>query len=114
MERRRLLALAAVGLGGGAAAGMRIIGGTEAEAAVSSFDEVYKGRRIQGPSGVAAAGVHAAHQTVLIDGRPLRLMHHGGGIVSVVAAFEPRDDLRAVARLAVDRLGGAPLARTER
>jgi hypothetical protein len=111
MERRHLLALTAVGLAGGTAVGMRTVAGTRAEAAVSSFDEIYKGRRIQGPSGIAATGVHAAHQTVLIDGRPLRLMHHAGGVVSVVAAFEPRDDLREVARLAVDRLGGVPLAR---
>jgi hypothetical protein len=75
------------------------------------FDEVYKGRRIQG--GPASGGGHAHHgggYAVLVDGVELHVMRNADGSwISVVSHYDPVPTPRAVARAAVDELQGAAL-----
>ncbi|MFJ7071929.1 tyrosinase cofactor [Streptomyces sp. NPDC098781] len=77
----------------------------------SSFDEVYKGRRIQGRP--ASGGGHEHHgggYAVFVDGVELHVMRNADGSwISVVSHYEPVPDPRAVARAAVDELQGAAL-----
>ncbi|GGW40967.1 hypothetical protein GCM10010503_16390 [Streptomyces lucensis JCM 4490] len=80
--------------------------------APQSFDEVYKGRRIQGrPAG--AGGHHAEHgggYAVFVDGVQLHMMRNADGSwISVVSHYDPVATPRAAARAAVDELQGAPL-----
>jgi len=86
------------------------------QAAPGSFDEVYRGRRIQG--GPADGGGHGGHDgghhgggyTVRIDGDELHVMRNADGTwISVVNHYEPRSTLRALARAAVIDLQGADL-----
>jgi hypothetical protein len=77
-----------------------------------SFDEVYKGRRIQGrPS--ASGGHHHEHgagYAVFVDGVELHVMRNADGSwISVVSHYDPVPTPRAAARAAVDELQGAPL-----
>ncbi|MEU6508201.1 MULTISPECIES: tyrosinase cofactor [unclassified Streptomyces] len=77
-----------------------------------NFDEVYKGRRIQGrPMG--GGGHHHEHGggfEVLIDGVQLHLMRNADGTwISVVSHYAPVATPRAAARAAVDELQGAQL-----
>ncbi|WBO68184.1 apotyrosinase chaperone MelC1 [Streptomyces camelliae] len=77
-----------------------------------TFDEVYKGRRIQGrPMG--GGGHHHEHGggfEVLIDGVQLHLMRNADGTwISIVSHYDPVATPRAAARAAVDELQGAPL-----
>ncbi|MFF3912328.1 tyrosinase cofactor [Streptomyces sp. NPDC001852] len=79
-----------------------------------SFDEVYKGRRIQGrPMTTAPGGHHHEHggdYQVLIDGVPLHVMRNADGSwISIVSHYDPVSTPRAAARAAVDELQGAPL-----
>ncbi|MGR8006940.1 apotyrosinase chaperone MelC1 [Streptomyces hypolithicus] len=88
-------------------------------AAPGSFDEVYKGRRIQGePSRGAPRGGHEGHHgahhgggyTVRIDGDELHVMSNADGTwISVVNHYEPQATPRALARAAVLDLQGAVL-----
>jgi hypothetical protein len=72
------------------------------------FDEVYRGRRIQGSTG--ADGVTPV---ILVDGRPLRLMRRVDGTwISVANHFQPFATPLATARGAVDAIGPAQLAET--
>ncbi|MER5294743.1 tyrosinase cofactor [Streptomyces pharetrae] len=114
LSRRRAL---------GAAAALAAAVGTQAVAAPAataaghrpgapgSFDEVYKGRRIQGRP--AAGGHHQHHgggYAVLIDGVELHVMQNADGSwISVVSHYDPVPTPRAAARAAVDELQGARL-----
>ncbi|WP_206302780.1 tyrosinase family oxidase copper chaperone [Streptomyces sp. WAC 01529] len=71
-----------------------------------SFDEMYRGRRIQGES-VASRDPHApGGWSVTVDGRPLGLMRRAdGGYLSTVDHFQSYATPLAAARAAVDELG---------
>ncbi|MER6675236.1 tyrosinase cofactor [Streptomyces sp. NPDC000983] len=82
------------------------------------FDEVYKGRRIQGRS--RPGGGHGDHggghhdhgggYAVLVDGVELHVMRNADGSwISVVSHYDPVATPRAAARAAVDELQGAAL-----
>lgn len=71
-----------------------------------SFDEVYKGRRIQGRS----TGGHHGGYRVTVDGVELHMMRNADGTwISVVSHYAPVPTPRAAARAAVDELQGARL-----
>ncbi|MEV5875243.1 tyrosinase cofactor [Streptomyces sp. NPDC052101] len=77
-----------------------------------TFDEVYKGRRIQGRP-MSGGGHHHEHGggiEVLIDGVQLHVMRNADSSwISVVSHYAPVATPRAAARAAVDELQGAPL-----
>ncbi|MFJ1735206.1 tyrosinase cofactor [Streptomyces sp. NPDC088254] len=84
----------------------------------AAFDEVYKGRRIQGRptagGGHHGGGHHGGHHDagyeVFVDGVPLHVMSNADGSwISVVSHYDPVATPRAAARAAVDELRGAPL-----
>ncbi|MFI9615142.1 tyrosinase cofactor [Streptomyces sp. NPDC052023] len=79
--------------------------------APASFDEVYKGRRIQGHA--VAGGGHQHHgggYAVFVDGAELHVMQNADGTwISVVSHYDPVPNPRAAARAAVDELQGARL-----
>ncbi|MEV6114437.1 tyrosinase cofactor [Streptomyces sp. NPDC052109] len=78
-----------------------------------TFDEVYKGRRIQGRPMTGSGGHHHEHgdgYEVLVDGVRLHVMRNADGSwISVVSHYDPVSTPRAAARAAVDELQGAPL-----
>ncbi|GGU23851.1 tyrosinase cofactor [Streptomyces coeruleorubidus] len=76
-----------------------------------TFDEVYKGRRIQGrPAAGAGHHHHGAGYAVFVDGVELHVMRNADGTwISVVSHYDPVPTPRAAARAAVDELQGAPL-----
>ncbi|MFJ4525304.1 tyrosinase cofactor [Streptomyces sp. NPDC088810] len=77
-----------------------------------SFDEVYKGRRIQGrpASGGGHHHEHGGGYAVFVDGVQLHVMQNADGSwISVVSHYDPVPTPRAAARAAVDELQGAPL-----
>ncbi|MBD9733493.1 tyrosinase cofactor [Streptomyces sp. H28] len=117
-RRRALTAAAALTVTAGAAAAH----GTTARAAAAdghhgsdspdSFDEVYRGRRIQGRP--ASGGGHHHHGgppvAVFVDGVELHVMQNADGTwISVVSHYDPVPTPRAAARAAVDELQGSPL-----
>ncbi|MGW6909402.1 apotyrosinase chaperone MelC1 [Streptomyces sp. NPDC054940] len=75
------------------------------------FDEVYKGRRIQGRP--ASGGGHQHHgggYAVFVDEVELHVMRNADGSwISVVSHYDPVPTPRAAARAAVDELQGAAL-----
>ncbi|MYS90819.1 MULTISPECIES: apotyrosinase chaperone MelC1 [Streptomyces] len=74
-----------------------------------TFDEVYKGRRIQGRP-AAGHHHHGAGYAVFVDGVELHVMRNADGTwISVVSHYDPVATPRAAARAAVDELQGAPL-----
>ncbi|MEU9453995.1 tyrosinase cofactor [Streptomyces sp. NPDC048277] len=84
------------------------------------FDEVYKGRRIQGrPADMGGMGggtggghhhEHGAGYAVFVDGVELHVMRNADGSwISVVSHYDPVATPRAAARAAVDELQGAAL-----
>ncbi|QKW06085.1 tyrosinase [Streptomyces sp. NA04227] len=92
------------------------------------FDEMYKGRRIEGRKTVGTGeahgpgqgqghhghGGHAGHGDpgvrITVDGKELHVMRNADGTwVSVLNHYQVFDDLRDVARAAVDELDGAKL-----
>ncbi|MFF2200228.1 tyrosinase cofactor [Streptomyces sp. NPDC058145] len=80
--------------------------------APDSFDEVYKGRRIQGrPSdGGGHHHEHGGGYAVFVDGVELHMMRNADGTwISVVSHYDPVPTPRAAARAAVDELQGARL-----
>ncbi|MFE3635383.1 tyrosinase cofactor [Streptomyces cellostaticus] len=80
--------------------------------APDSFDEVYKGRRIQGrPSdGGGRHHEHGGGYAVFVDGVELHVMRNADGTwISVVSHYDPVPTPRAAARAAVDELQGAEL-----
>ncbi|BCL24769.1 apotyrosinase chaperone MelC1 [Streptomyces tuirus] len=77
-----------------------------------AFDEVYKGRRIQGrpATGSGHHGHHGGGYAVFVDGVELHVMRNADGSwISVVSHYDPVATPRAAARAAVDELQGAPL-----
>jgi hypothetical protein len=74
-----------------------------------AFDEVYRGRRIQGrPSG--GGHHHGGGYAVFIDGVELHVMQNADGSwISVVSHYDPVPTPRAAARAAVVELQGSPL-----
>jgi hypothetical protein len=79
--------------------------------APASFDEVYKGRRIQGrPASGAGHEHHGGGYAVFVDGVELHVMRNADGSwISVVSHYDPVPTPRAIARAAVDELQGAAL-----
>jgi tyrosinase co-factor MelC1 len=116
ITRRRAMgaavgAAAALAVGGTAAAAARTVS-TAADPA--SFDEVYRGRRIQGaPShggGHGGGEGHGSGYAVRIDGEELHVMRNADGTwISVVNHYETFATPRTVARAAVEELQGAQL-----
>ncbi|MCD7444559.1 tyrosinase cofactor [Streptomyces lincolnensis] len=81
-----------------------------APAAPASFDEVYKGRRIQGRPSAGGGHHHGVGYTVFVDGMELHVMRNADGSwISVVNHYAPVPTPRAAARAAVDELQGATL-----
>ncbi|WP_240109852.1 tyrosinase cofactor [Streptomyces sp. MUM 203J] len=81
---------------------------------LAPFDEVYRGRRIQGrpASGGHHGGHHGGHggYAVLIDGEELHVMQNADGTwISVITHYDPVPSPYAAARAAVVELQGAPL-----
>lgn len=76
------------------------------EVSVPLFDEVYRGRRIQGFTSSDPSGL-----LLLVDGRPLGAMRRfDGSFVSMANHFQPYPTPLATARGAVDVIGTAELA----
>lgn len=75
-----------------------------------AFDEVYRGRRIQGRPADGGAHHHGAGYAVFVDGAELHVMRNADGSwISVVSHYSPVPTPRAAARAAVDELRGARL-----
>ncbi|MHB9848533.1 apotyrosinase chaperone MelC1 [Streptomyces sp. Tue6028] len=75
-----------------------------------SFDEVYRGRRIQGRPASGGGHHHGTGYAVFIDGVELHVMQNADGSwISVVSHYDPVATPRAAARAAVVELQGAPL-----
>ncbi|MDN3261355.1 tyrosinase cofactor [Streptomyces sp. CSDS2] len=115
-RRRALTAAAAVAATASAAVTLAApaasAAGHHEPAAPESFDEVYKGRRIQGrpADGGAHHHEHGAGYEVFIDGVQLHVMRNADGSwISVISHYDPVPTPRAAARAAVDELQGAPL-----
>ncbi|MFF7794833.1 tyrosinase family oxidase copper chaperone [Streptomyces sp. NPDC007991] len=113
LSRRRALTAAAV---------VATVAGTEARPAGTpaaaaghhdspeAFDEVCKGRRIQGGPAAATGHHRGAGHAVFVDGVELHVMRNADGTwISVVSHYDPVPTPRAAARAAVDELQGAPL-----
>ncbi|MFH0521533.1 tyrosinase cofactor [Streptomyces sp. M41] len=79
--------------------------------APASFDEVYKGRRIQGrPASGDAHQHHGGGYGVFVDDVELHVMRNADGTwISVISHYDPVATPRAAARAAVDELQGATL-----
>ncbi|GAB2691355.1 apotyrosinase chaperone MelC1 [Kitasatospora kifunensis] len=121
LTRRRMLQGAAVALT--ATAGTALLGlsrPTATSAAVGGqeiFDEVFKGRRIQGMPMADGSGMPGmqhpggANYMVLIDGQELHVMRNADGTwISVINHYQTFSTPRALARAAVNELRGATLA----
>ncbi|MER7579697.1 tyrosinase cofactor [Kitasatospora sp. NPDC097691] len=76
-----------------------------------SFDEIFRGRRIQGMP-MSGDGHHAmSGYMVLIDGRELHMMRNADGTwISVINHYQTFTTPRALVRAAVTSLDGADLA----
>ncbi|MEU9983267.1 tyrosinase family oxidase copper chaperone [Streptomyces sp. NPDC050856] len=104
---RALFTLSVATFTGGALARITTASGERPSAAgPDAFDEMYRGRRIQGrPAPASGAGVE-----VLVDGRPLHLMRCAdGGYLSVVDHYQSQPTPLAATRAAVDEVGTAGL-----
>jgi hypothetical protein len=117
ISRRHALRIAAVGIMSSTAAAVvtqqLTTGSSQAAGDVERFDEIYQGRRIT----VAASGaantkfaIASNAPQILIDGAALHVMTNADATyTSVVNHYQSFRSLRAVARAAVDDLGGATL-----
>ncbi|SFE30960.1 Tyrosinase co-factor MelC1 [Actinacidiphila alni] len=75
-------------------------------AGAALFDEVYRGRRIQGFSSAGDAGVD-----IRIDGRALGVMRRvDGSFISMANHYQPFPTALGTARAAVDQIGRAQLS----
>ncbi|WP_308282282.1 tyrosinase family oxidase copper chaperone [Streptomyces lichenis] len=103
---RALFTLAVAAFTGGALAPLVRTGQREGvEAAPPGFDEMYRGRRIQG------AGPAGGPLAVYVDGRPLQLMRCAdGGWLTPIDHCASYPTPLAATRAAVDELGGAGLS----
>ncbi|GGW38567.1 tyrosinase [Streptomyces galilaeus] len=124
LSRRRALTTAAALAATAAATGTAAAHSANATPSGSpgspdAFDEVYKGRRIQGrPSsggGHHGGGHHGGDHhgggfAVYVDGVELHVMRNADGSwISVISHYAPVPTPRAAARAAVDELQGARL-----
>ncbi|MER5198397.1 apotyrosinase chaperone MelC1 [Streptomyces sp. NPDC002755] len=116
LSRRRALTAAAVVAGAPlvavpvARAADHDHGSHPSPASPDSFDEVYKGRRIQGRSAGGSGHHHGGGYGVYVDGVELHVMRNADGTwISVVSHYDPVPTPRAAARAAVDELQGARL-----
>ncbi|KRD09405.1 MULTISPECIES: apotyrosinase chaperone MelC1 [unclassified Streptomyces] len=116
LSRRRALTAAAVAVGAtlaavpAARAARGADGGHHAHGAPEAFDEVYRGRRIQGRSQGGGGHHHGGGYAVYVDGVELHVMRNADGSwISVVSHYDPVATPRAAARAAVDELQGARL-----
>ncbi|MCK1820947.1 tyrosinase cofactor [Streptomyces sp. XM83C] len=115
LSRRRALGAAAALAAG--TAGAQLLAAPAASAdghhdhhSPASFDEVYKGRRIQGRPVSGGGHHHGDGYAVFVDGVELHVMRNADGTwISVVSHYDPVATPRAAARAAVDELQGAPL-----
>ncbi|OQQ14351.1 tyrosinase [Streptomyces sp. M41(2017)] len=74
------------------------------------FDEVFRGRRIEGRPVTGGGHHHGGGYAVFIDGVELHVMSNADGSwISVVSHYDPVPTPRAAARAAVVELQGAPL-----
>ncbi|MFE7763240.1 tyrosinase cofactor [Streptomyces sp. NPDC057438] len=84
--------------------------GHQGAAAPETFDEVYRGRRIQGHAADGGAHHHGGGYAVFVDGAELHVMRNADGSwISVVSHYSPVPTPHAAARAAVDELQGARL-----
>jgi hypothetical protein len=105
LTRRTALTATAV-LAAGAVAAPRASAEEHPHGSPEFFDEVYRGRRIQGRS----TGGHHGGYRVTVDGVELHVMRNADGTwISVVSHYAPVPTPRAAARAAVDELQGARL-----
>ncbi|MGW6256881.1 apotyrosinase chaperone MelC1 [Streptomyces sp. NPDC055085] len=75
-----------------------------------AFDEVFRGRRIEGRPVTGGGHHHGGGYAVFIDGVELHVMSNADGSwISVVSHYDPVPTPRAAARAAVVELQGAPL-----
>ncbi|MGC5040572.1 apotyrosinase chaperone MelC1 [Streptomyces sp. DT190] len=114
LSRRRALTAAAVLAGTAGALPALMPSATAADhhhGSPQAFDEVYKGRRIQGrPATGSGHHHHGPGYAVFVDGVELHVMRNADGSwISVVSHYDPVPTPRAAARAAVDELQGAPL-----
>ncbi|MEE1836358.1 apotyrosinase chaperone MelC1 [Streptomyces sp. SP17KL33] len=85
-------------------------GGHDSHQGLQPFDEVYRGRRIQGHATEGGGHHHGAGYAVFVDGAELHVMRNADGSwISVVSHYSPVPTPRAAARAAVDELQGARL-----
>ncbi|MFI1830818.1 tyrosinase cofactor [Streptomyces sp. NPDC020412] len=119
----RLTRRQVIGVVAGAAAGTALVGAATASADSSPakaaapggadgpapFDEVFRGRHIQGvPSKAHAHSGHGTGYRVLVDGRELHVMQHGkSGWSSAINHYERFETPLDAARTAVVTLKGA-------
>ncbi|WP_416981064.1 apotyrosinase chaperone MelC1 [Streptomyces sp. T028] len=76
----------------------------------AAFDEIYKGRRIQGRPSSSGGHHHGGGYAVSVDGVELHVMRNADSTwISVVSHYAPVSTPRAAARAAVDELQGARL-----
>ncbi|WP_030230636.1 MULTISPECIES: apotyrosinase chaperone MelC1 [unclassified Streptomyces] len=110
-RRRALTAAAVLATSAGTLPGITPAAAAGHHDSPGAFDEVYRGRRIQGrPATGAGHQHHGAGYTVLVDGVELHVMRNADGTwISVVSHYDPVATPRAAARAAVDELQGAPL-----
>jgi hypothetical protein len=112
LSRRRALTAAAA-LATTAAVATTTAVATRADAhdhSPETFDEVYKGRRIQGRPAASGGHHHGAGYAVFVDGAELHVMQNADGTwISVVSHYDPLPTPKAAARAAVDELRGARL-----
>ncbi|MFE2534086.1 tyrosinase cofactor [Streptomyces sp. NPDC059371] len=74
------------------------------------FDEVFRGRRIEGRPVTGGGHHHGGGYAVFIDGAELHVMSNADGSwISVVSHYDPVPTPRDAARAAVVELQGAPL-----
>ncbi|MFJ1969810.1 tyrosinase cofactor [Streptomyces sp. NPDC087903] len=115
LSRRRALtataALAATaGIPAGTARAASAASAAHQHGSPDVFDEVYRGRRIQGRAAAGGGHHHGGGYAVFVDGMELHVMRNADGSwISVVSHYDPVPTPRAAARAAVDELQGAAL-----
>lgn len=109
----RLTRRRALGAGASALAGLALTGAKRPAhegPQPQTFDETYRGRRIQGAPSHGGGHHHGGGYSVRIDGKELHVMQNADGSwISVVNHYETFATPRAVARAAVVELQGAVL-----
>ncbi|WP_369241753.1 tyrosinase cofactor [Streptomyces sp. R21] len=112
LSRRRALGAAAAlaATAGSLAAAAPAASAAPHHGGPEAFDEVYRGRRIQGRPSEGGGHHHGGGYAVLIDGVELHVMQNADGSwISVISHYDPVATPRAAARAAVLELQGSPL-----